>query len=171
MSAIIRRWLVPASPPLWLTLTDRERFGLKTDDLENPTMLAFPPTRLLAGIAAGLAVSLVLSEGLLALLALSVGEFSRLAPESGPPYPSAASLALNLLVWMMAAATAAALASAVDGLRAPGWIAGGLWLPSAILVAGLGSTQEVLPTLAGLVVSIGAIAGTEAGVRIERAGD
>lgn len=132
-------------------------------------MLAFPPTRLLTGIAAGLVVSLVLSEGLLALLDLAVGDFSRLAP--GPAYPSATSLALNLLVWLLAAATAAALASTVDGLRSPGWIAGGLWLPSAILIAGLGSTQEALPVLAGLMVGIGAIAGTEAGVRIGGAGD
>lgn len=127
--------------------------------------LAFPPTRLLASIAAGLVVSLVLSEGLLALLPWLVHGFERPVPAAAMPEPAA--LAWQLLIWTLAAFVSATLAAAMAGPRSAGWVAGGLWLFPILLSWGLMGLDSRMLLAAALLVVTATLAGAGLARRVE----
>lgn len=128
-------------------------------------LLAFPPTRLLASIASALLISWVLSEGLIALLPWLVHGFERLGPGLSSAAPMV--IAWQLLTWSLAAFAAAALAASLAELRLAGWIAGGLWLVPALIIAGLVGLDGGLKATIILLLLVASLAGAGLALRID----
>lgn len=133
-------------------------------DLIHQNFLAFPPTRLLAGIAAALVISVVVSESLLALLPWLLGDFQRL--QASQSSPEATAIGLQLLVWSTGAFLAAAFAAAATGWRVAGWAAGSLWLAPTTLSLGLIGLDYGLIASGVLLLFLASIAGAGLSVQL-----
>jgi hypothetical protein len=115
--------------------------------------------RFLSGLAAGLVISIVLSEAMLAgtdLLALDLQISSRLSAGVGL---TTAGVFVVLLIWLLATTCGTAMATAVTRCQTGGWLMAVMWLLSLALIARLGGLSDLVQALAIVTWLIGALLG------------
>lgn len=115
--------------------------------------------RFFASLAAGLLVGNILSEA--ARAGLSVLMPNRMDPNLllGPVHPDSLTLLLLIGIWLLMAASAAALASAISGTALAGWLCAAAWATALALAAGLSGASDALLGVALTMVVLGTLLG------------
>lgn len=116
-------------------------------------------SRFLASLAAGLLLGNILSEA--ARTGLGVLMQDRIDPTLwlGPSHPDSLTLLMLLATWLLAATSAAAMASALSGTAVAGWLCALAWTLAMLLTGGLSGTEAPTLTLALGMVLLGTLLG------------
>ncbi len=158
LEQLIGRSLLPASSEggWWPPPAD---FPIKSPSTGSLTML-LGTIRTLFGVAAGLAVGLILQESLLAGFDVLLGIDRSLTTElRGANPPDTVGSLIIIMVWGLAATASAAMARALSGHLGGTLLSGTLWLLIIGLTAGLAPVESWAFHAAWMVGLAGTVAG------------